>query len=198
MNRLLVLLLCVLVVPVAYGQEMRIDVIVFRMAANADSPVWDSARELPPCDAVRLRTGGGAEAAFSQGQAGCRLRTDRSAMPGGLNTTDAAPLAEHVNRLRKGGYVVLAAESWRQGSPSGAPVLLRAGQLVHEHPELEGTIAVSGVERLAAVELSLTLQSIAAERPLFASLRETRRLKPGEWHYFDHSLFGALVRVSLP
>lgn len=198
MNRLLVLLLCVLALPVAYGQDARIDVIVFRIAAEAGSPVWDSARELPACDAVRLRAGGGAEAAFSQGQTNCRQRADRSAMPGGLNTADAASLAEYVNRLRKGGYVVLAAESWRQGSLNGAPVLLRAGQPVHEGPELEGTIAVSGDERLAGVELSLTLQSIAAELPLFASLRETRRLKSGEWHYFDHSLFGALVRVSLP
>lgn len=198
MKRLLVLLLCVLAVPVAYGQDMRINVIVFRMATDGDSPAWDDTRELPPCDAVHLRAGGGAEAAFSPGQADCRQRADRSPMPAGFNLIDTTSLTEHVNRLRKGGYVVLATESWRQASANGAPVLLRAGQLVHGHPELEGTITLSGDERLPTVELALTLQNMVAKTPLFTTLRGNRRLKPGEWHYFDHSLLGALVQVSLP
>lgn len=195
----LIALLLALAAFTASAQEMRVDVIVFKVTGTTAAPgAWEAAHELPPCDAVLLRTGGGAEAAFSQGQSDCSPRANREVLAGGLNLVDAAPLAEHVNRLRRAGYVVLASQSWRQASLNGAPVLLRAGATAAGAHELQGTVAVSGDERLANVELSLTLQNMSAETPLFSALRETRRIKPGELHYFDHSLFGALVRVTAP
>lgn len=200
MNRLSLILSTLLISGAALAQDMQIDLLVFRSGPlPADSAFWVSSPAIPPCDAVTLQPEGGLVAAFSRGQQGCRPRAGRGAATGGINLLRESLLATHAARLRQNQYAVLASQSWRQSVPEGVPVMIRSGSPDAGVPLIEGTLTVSGDARAAEIGLALNLlyrDGTGTSR--HAVLQETRPVKPGEIHYFDHPLFGALVLVSFP
>lgn len=200
MKRLCVFLTVLLIGGATLAQELRVDLLVFRNGPlPADSAFWTASPLLPPCDAVTLQPEGGLLASFTRGQPGCRPRTGRSAPGGGLNLVPDSLLATHSTRLRQNQYVLLATRSWRQTVPGGAPVMIQPAVPEAGNPSVEGTVAVSGDSKSATVSFELALRHRDAGGAVrHAVLQESRPAKPGEIHYFDHPLFGALLLVSAP
>ncbi|WKE67038.1 CsiV family protein [Gallaecimonas kandeliae] len=63
-------------------------------------------------------------------------------------------------------------------------------------PELSGQIQVA-LDHYLLVDMALDLRTIQGEgQPLLIkTLRQKRRLKSGEWHYFDHPALGVLMQI---
>jgi hypothetical protein len=103
----------------------------------------------------------------------------------------AATLAKHP------AYRLLFSSSWQQplAERSAAPAV----PVVPPDPqrfvaELTGTLRLYEAPPLLFVEADLLFTPTA--EPTSYRLREKRRVKLNELHYFDHPHFGALVRVS--
>jgi hypothetical protein len=87
---------------------------------------------------------------------------------------------------RSGAYRVLEHRAWRQtardrGRAVVLPVTAAGGQL-------DGTVTLVR-ERFLHLDVDLVLQSVYA-------LDETRRVRSGERHYFDHPMFGVIAEVT--
>jgi hypothetical protein len=108
--------------------------------------------------------------------------------------TAAAELTASPRRLqriadaldRSGAYRVLEHRAWRQTAHDRSravplPVNAAAGQL-------DGTVTLVR-ERFLHLDVDLVLQSIY-------TLDETRRVRSGERHYFDHPMFGVIAEVT--
>lgn len=184
-----------LLLPVAGHSEIRIDMLAFTPAATAAGSYGQATLPLPPCHAVLLRDGGGADAAFSS-PADCSKKPGFEAVYTGFAGTGASALGTAAGKLKASGYAVLLNKGWRQGSTGQSPVLLRAGKTIAGRSELEATIDIGGSTRLPEVTLEIVLTRLRGEQPEYLLLRETRRLKPGEPHYFDHPLVGAILQIS--
>jgi hypothetical protein len=106
----------------------------------------------------------------------------------------AADLAASPRRLqriadaldRSGAYRVLEHRAWRQTAHDRSlaialPVIAAGGQL-------DGTVTLVR-ERFLHLDVDLVLESIY-------TLDETRRVRSGERHYFDHPMFGVIAEVT--
>ena len=60
--------------------------------------------------------------------------------------------------------------------------------------KIDGTVRVRSGP-LLFVELDLSY-IIDANKPLYTTIKEARKIKLNELHYFDHPLFGIIIRVS--
>lgn len=127
---------------------------------------------------------------------------------GALISPREGSLAEVWERLDTSGrYRPLAYFRWRQVAAS-AGRLSKAGvessALVGKKgpPQLLGTVALSqdgAVQANVDVvyrEKDSTAEASGTEVIKGYRLREQRRLLPGELHYFDHEVFGALIQIT--
>lgn len=182
--------------PLAAQAGLRVDILAFNQPGNAGAEYWGNTRPLPPCHAVLVRDGGGAEAAFP-GNEQCRRQAGYDAAVAGYSAGGgSAVLAAQAGKLKAKGYPQLLNRGWRQAAAGQSPVLLRGGRSVAGRQELEGTLSVGGSEKAPEVTIELVLTRMDGEQPQYVVLRETRKLKPGELNYFDHPLFGAILQVT--
>ena len=181
--------------PVSGFAEIRIDLLAFAPAGNTGS-YGVQRLPLPPCHAVLLRDGTGAEAAFAGSNPACGNKPGFDAVYAGYAAVGASTLTAAAGKLKAGGYTVLLNKGWRQGSTGQSPVLLRAGKTIAGRAEIEATLDINGSTRLPEVTLDIVLTRLRGDQPEYLLLHETRRLKPGEPHYFDHPQLGAILQIS--
>jgi hypothetical protein len=129
--------------------------------------------------------------------------------------------ASSLNESGSGAYSVLPKSRWRLsreadriGSAGGMKVLLHTAwrqpavdrdqaKPIHLHSSvtpLEGTATIS-VGRYLHADLDLLLNNSSGGSYFSSSrggyrLQESRRMRSGEVHYFDHPMMGALVLIS--
>lgn len=183
------------VAAAAEERPLRVDILAFAQPPVTGAAYWQDLRTLPPCHAVALRDGTGAQAAFD-GDRGCVRTPGFDAAFGGFSGTGNSQFTAHAGKLKASGQSVLLNRGWRQASANLSPVLVRGGRNANGRQELEGTVAVGGTDRMPEVTLELTLTRMDGEKPQYVTLRDTRRLKPGETNYFDHPLFGVILSVG--
>lgn len=122
---------------------------------------------------------------------------------------DTSPLrAAQQALVAAGGYSVLAHQSWTQTAAaraSATPVRVQ-GDNPDNPRELDGSARLYSNRNLY-LELDLALEGAdpnagfmerlsAGDKPVQFRLKETRRVSTRETAYFDHPMFGALVRVT--
>jgi len=107
-------------------------------------------------------------------------------------------LKDLVRRLENSGeFEVLQQLAWQQpvperGSPQPIYVNLSNG-------ELQGHLAVTLGRYLhtqATLWLKPTPTGAASDLAGYAQLEQSQRMRSGDLHYFDHPLFGLLVRID--
>ena len=175
---------------------LRIDVIAFNHPGASGAGYWADHRPLPPCHAVRLHDGGGAEAVFSDGSSGCLRSNGYDPATGGFPAAGNSLLGGHAAKLKAKGYALLLDRGWKQIAAGQSPVTVTGGRRDGARQELSGTISVGGSDRMPEVTLQLVLTRMDGDTPQYVVLEETRRLKPDEPNYFDHPLFGVILQVS--
>lgn len=176
---------------------LQIEVMVFKQpAAEGEGLDWQVAAPLPPCNAVQLRDGGGAESPYNAGGE-CVKQGDRDQILTGYGTATSTPsLAAAAAKLHAAGQAPLISRAWRQ-TGALSPVLLSGGADVAGQPQVRGTLVVMPADKYVEVTLDLVLARINKDSGLSEFLRvsETRKMKSGEPHYLDHPLLGAIVQV---
>ncbi len=175
---------------------LRVDLLAFSHPGASGAGYWADQRPLPPCHAVRLRDGGGAEAAFTNGTGDCVRSSGHDAATGGFPAAGNSALGNHATKLKGKGYALLLDRGWKQAATNQSPVLLNGGRRTDARQELSGTITLGGTERMPEVTLQLVLTRMDGDKPQYVVLEETRRLKPDEPNYFDHPLFGVILQVG--
>lgn len=174
---------------------LQVEILVFAPANVDGSDYWQDSRALPACHAVALRDGSGAEAAFTNNE-GCTRKPGMEPAYAGFSGTGGNALPVHAVKLQTAGYTLMANRLWRQGNASLSPVLLRGGRSAANRQELEGTVTLTATSAGTEARLELVLTRMDGDKPQYVTLQETRVIKPGETHYFDHPLFGVLLQVS--
>lgn len=188
----------------------RIDLLVFANdnPAAADEERWSPPKSLPVPANARLLLDEG-----SEGTPFARLRADEE-------------FRAAATRLRGSRYYrVLHSSSWQQPLPPGAAaqaIVIRGGREIGPHHELEGTVQIRR-ERYLHAHVGLWLSQTAengiasddwpslpqlpgasdsitspAALSRLVLIDQRRRMRSGEYHYFDHPLFGVLLRVTPP
>ena len=99
----------------------------------------------------------------------------------------AAALARH-------GYALLAHSAWAAIVPPNGRTTAHTEDLLPAGAPVSGSIAV---QRSQYLFVGLELDYRGAADQLYG-LREKRRAKFGERHYFDHPAFGAIVAIAAP
>ncbi len=179
---------------------LQIELMVFKQpttATESDGLNWQVAAPLPPCHAVQLRDGGGADAAFANDDGECVKQNGQSPLFTGYGTASATPsLVTAAAKLRAAGQSPLINRAWRQ-TGALSPVLLSGGADMAGQPEVRGTVSVTPADTYVEVTLDLVLTRLNASSglPEFLRIAETRKMKSGEPHYLDHPLLGAIVQV---
>ena len=105
-------------------------------------------------------------------------------------------LVDSVRRLRRSGeYEILGHLSWQQqvperGRPQPIYVNLNDGQL-------QGELAVTlGRYLHTSARLWFTPDNLVSDAGQYAQMVQSRRMRSATLHYFDHPLFGMIVRID--
>ena len=105
-------------------------------------------------------------------------------------------LVDSVRRLRRSGeYEILGHLSWQQqvperGRPQPIYVNLNDGQL-------QGELTVTlGRYLHTSARLWFTPDNLVSEAGQYAQMVQSRRMRSATLHYFDHPLFGMIVRID--
>ena len=93
---------------------------------------------------------------------------------------------------RKGGYQVLAHFAWAAIVPPNGRTTARLEDLEKDGTPLAGSVAL---QRGQYLFLGVDVDYQAAPGTTYG-LREKRRIKFGERHYFDHPAFGVVAQVT--
>ncbi len=93
---------------------------------------------------------------------------------------------------RRGGYALLAHAAWAAIVPPNGRTTARLDDVLKEGAPLAGSVAV---QRSQYLFLGVDID-YQAEPGLTFGLREKRRIKFGERHYFDHPAFGVIAQVT--
>lgn len=176
-------------------KPLRVDILAFTQPGANGAAFWQDRRSLPPCHAVLLHDGTGAQSAFDGGQE-CEHKVGHDAAFGGFSAIGTSQLGAYAGKLKIAGYPLLVNRGWRQAPGNLSPVVLRGGRTAGTRQEFEGTLTVGGSDRMPEVALNMTLTRMEGDKPRYVTITDTRRLKPGEPAYFDHPLFGVIVAVS--
>jgi len=185
----------------------QVEIIIFEnLYPQSDGEVWSEPRELPTLgDAVELAP---VDAAGHSPVAFKKLRSSRFKL-GGV----------HKELSFSRNYRPLLHLSWQQPGRSGAratAVRIRdilnpesSGDVAERQVKVDGTIRlrvsrflhmdvdlVYLLENLPAVIRSNVVEGSVSPQASYTRLRESRRMKLNELHYFDHPLFGMITRVS--
>jgi hypothetical protein len=94
--------------------------------------------------------------------------------------------------VRRGGYEVLAHAAWAAIVPPNGRTTARLDEVLKDGTPLAGSVAL---QRGQYLFLGLDVDYQAAPGVVFG-LREKRRVKFGERHYFDHPAFGIIAEVT--
>ncbi|MBT6272763.1 MAG: hypothetical protein HOI95_01360 [Chromatiales bacterium] len=168
---------------VAAERWFSVEIIVFEQAASAEgiaSEHWPELADLPRMDLALSPTG----------QGSVRLLGSNSAI-------EPVPRAElayggTARLLRNRGYAPLLHIGWRTpGLPKGRAVPVRFEGSANG--TVQGTLLVY-LSRYLHLDAHLIYKRSDRPGATFA-LRERRRVRSQELHYFDHPLFGMLVRI---
>lgn len=178
---------------------VQVEVLVFAQASADAGNYWQDSRSLPVCHAVALHDGSGAESAFIDSKQ-CTRKTGFEAAYGGFSGTGSNALPEQAGKLKSSNLNLLLNRNWHQASLNLAPVLLRGGRTLGDRQEFEGTLTLATTTAGTEATLEMVLTRLdggsSQEKPQFVTLQETRVIKAGETNYFDHPLFGVLLKVS--
>tara|TARA_E500000075_G_C6972143_1_gene311504 strand:- start:485 stop:1576 length:1092 start_codon:yes stop_codon:yes gene_type:complete len=105
-------------------------------------------------------------------------------------------LVDSVRRLRRSGeYEILGHLSWQQqvperGRPQPIYVNLNDGQL-------QGELAITlGRYLHTSARLWFTPDNLVSDTGQYAQMVQSRRMRSATLHYFDHPLFGMIVRID--
>ena len=173
----------------------KVEVLVFARNHPVSEEIWNTA--LQPRYASQSVTIGAPE------------QSDH-ANPGDVARGAWQPLSEEETSLQymmermasTGDYRELYHAGWRQTIGNKAdttPVYIRGGQTIAtddgEVPELEGTLQFSE-SRFVHVSPRLWLNTENSGERFYVDISESRRLTGSDVYYFDHPMFGMLVRVT--
>lgn len=100
--------------------------------------------------------------------------------------------AEQALARRGGGYEVLAHAAWAAIVPPNGRTTARLEDVLRDGTPLAGSVAL---QRGQYLFLGLDIDYQAAPGVTYG-LREKRRVKFGERHYFDHPAFGVIAEVT--
>jgi hypothetical protein len=101
-------------------------------------------------------------------------------------------LASAEQALARRGYALLAHAAWAAIVPSNGRTTARLDDVLKEGSPLAGSVAL---QRSQYLFLGVDIDYQAAPGVTFG-LREKRRVKFGERHYFDHPAFGVVAQVT--
>lgn len=225
MRALLLILVCALLPGVASARWYQVDVVVFRhngdvatggeeYAAEIELPDYSAATPLITEEPAASAT---APSATASADAAASPTAVPAVVPFTLLDRGERTLAEVERRLRNSReYAPIMSASWRQpnlGVAGAKAVYLtdlntvkkpapKPGAPVVPPPEPEpgveppkpvvaGTVTVK-VARLMNVDVDFVYDNDGTP----VRLRETRKVKLREIHYFDHPLFGVIVQVT--
>ena len=139
-----------------------------------------------------VRPGGGVHGRRGRARVKSTAFPRAAELPGpGAAGTDLPASAYRLKRIadalnRSGAYRVLDHRAWRQTAHDRSRAI---PQVVNAAGgQLDGTVTLVR-ERFLHLDVDLVLQSIY-------SLDETRRMRSGERHYFDHPMFGVIAEVT--
>lgn len=155
------------------------------------------------------------------------LQAPRDQRYADLGLSTSARMDRAAQRLQAAEYRVLLQKSWSQPVPvsNEAPaILIRGGQAIGEHHELEGYLTIYHQDNRIRLGTHLWLSSQAQEGSTQTStavlpeatsadasistdapglpvanvvtLNDTRILNEGELHYVDHPRFGVLIEIG--
>jgi hypothetical protein len=108
-----------------------------------------------------------------------------------------ASLAEAL--ARRSGYVILGHAAWAAIVPPNGRTTARLEDVLPGDSPLTGAIAVQrGQHLFLGVDVDYRPPSGAVPEGATYSLRDRRRIRFGERHYFDHPAFGVIAEVLAP
>ena len=196
MLRALLLVVLALVANPGFAQSWyKVEVLIFARNHPASEEQWNTG--LQPRYAAQSVTIGKPEAS-------------ELADPDALARGAWQPLPEDDEVLRymlermegTGDYRELYHAAWRQpiGDKSETlPVYVRGGQTLPTEegdvPELEGTLQFHK-SRYVHVDPRIWFNTAGSDERFYVDISESRRLTGHQVYYFDHPMFGMLVRVT--
>ena len=195
MRRALLLMILAFLANPAFAGWYKVEVLVFARNHPVSEEIWNTA--LQPRYASQSVTIGAPEQSEH------------------VNASDLSrgawqPLSEEETSLQymmermasTGEYRELYHAGWRQSIGNKAvttPVYLRGGRTLSTEdgdvPEFEGTLHFSA-SRFVHVSPRLWLNTESSGERFYVDISEGRRLTGSDVYYFDHPMFGMLVRVS--
>ena len=115
-------------------------------------------------------------------------------------------MSDYAQRLiRNGGFEILQHMAWQQqvpvrGDPQPIYLNLKDGALqgqiditLGRYLHTAATLWLRADERVTSPQKEADSQPLV---PLYAQMQQSRRMRSGELHYFDHPLFGMIVRIE--
>jgi len=114
---------------------------------------------------------------------------------------NALLLKQEAGRLQRDpAYRVVLQAAWIQPVPDRdrpLPLLIQTGDRFGNAWRIEGTLVVTlGRYLHVATRLWYRPDQTAAQTDGYEEMREQRRMRSGELHYFDHPKFGMLMRID--
>jgi hypothetical protein len=101
--------------------------------------------------------------------------------------------------LRKHGYTLLGHAAWTAVVPALGRTTAPLADVLAPTSPLTGSVAVQrGQHLFLNVEVDFLTHERGGTGELSYGIRERRRVKFGERHYFDHAAFGIIARVTNP
>ena len=119
--------------------------------------------------------------------------------------TNELSLSKEVRQLRRNGFDIIQHGKWTQRVPSREKpqkALIQLGHQVRNQFPVEGYLSVTKARYLhfeAKLWLSISNDELSRtnnDKPTYALLDESRRMRSDELHYLDHPLFGVIVRIK--
>ena len=119
--------------------------------------------------------------------------------------TNELSLSKEVRQLRRNGFNINHHGKWTQRVPSRETpqkALIQLGHQAGNQFPVEGYLSLTKARYLhfeAKLWLSIIndeLSPTSNDKPPYALLNESRRMRSNELHYLDHPLFGLLVRIK--
>jgi hypothetical protein len=198
---------------VAQEKWYTVELVIFERTSGAglSSELWPETVDEPSLGLVLSSDGNNSVGLLDTG-------SQRGEMIQPVRRADLA-YRDIASRMRRSGrYRVLAHRGWRQPAVdktqalpvsigarpsrrplgSGEALSTTAGQastLVAAEPSIRGTVRLY-VARYLHLEAQLLYKNPLLGEQAHFELRESRRMRSGELHYFDHPMFGMLLRAT--
>ncbi len=101
--------------------------------------------------------------------------------------------------LNRGGYTVLAHTAWAAIVPANGRTTAHLEDVLTQPTQVAGSVALQrGQYLFLGIELDYRPAEAGLSPSVVYSIREKRRVKFGERHYFDHPAIGAIASVVVP